>query len=140
MSTFFYDGDCGFCQWSAERLRGLTNGELEVRPAWVGRSQTPVPTAVERRVQQRIATEAVYWRGGAGGEPELFGGHRAIGMALADHGHTTAVRLTGRALNAPVISLMAKLVYRGVARYRHKLGPLVGVQACALPRNGFSPR
>lgn len=138
--TFFYDGDCGFCQWSANKLRELTGERLEIRPAWVGRSQPGLPAAVDRGVQERIECEAVYWSlksevEKAGHAPALFGGHRAIARVLEECGRRPWIRAIGRVIALPVISPAAGVVYRVIACYRHKLGPLVGEQACALPRD-----
>ena len=136
---FFYDGDCGFCQWSAEKLRALTEGELDVRPAWVGKSRRDLPAHVDREVQRRIAREAVYWRTEnagdvvEGGAFEFFGGHRAIALALQDHGRSSAIRVMGRVIVAPGVAFVAKHIYAIVAANRYKLVPLVGQQACAVP-------
>lgn len=163
--VFFYDGDCGFCQWSAHRLRELTGQTLEIRPAWVGRVQTSVPPEIDRAVQQHIANEAVYWspatleqsgegrdrregaagRGESGGLGEtresgesgafdVFGGHRAIARALRENGGNRFIKWSGRVIELPGVSFVAALVYRLVAVNRHKLGPLVGERACALPQ------
>lgn len=138
---FFYDGDCGFCQWSAEKLRALTGERLDVRPAWVGRSQGDLPARVDREVQERIGREAVYWQAKNAGDVvvagkfEFFGGHRAIAYALKEHGRNGAIRLMGRLVAAPGVAFVAKHIYAIVAANRHKLGPLVGQQACTVPRN-----
>lgn len=137
---FFYDGDCGFCQWSANKLCELTDERLEIRPAWVGRSQPSLPATVDGGVQERIEREAVYWSlksevKGAGDDPALFGGHRAIARVLEECGRTLGIRAIGCVIALPVISPATGVVYRVIARYRHKLGPLVGEQACALPRD-----
>lgn len=140
-STFFFDGDCGFCQWSAEKLQQLTggavgSGELAIRPAWTGgHPGTPA------RVAAHIATHAVYARchgeasSGEGTKNyavQILLGHKGIGQCLRDHGANKAVRGAGRVLTFPLLFPLFAGIYRLVALNRHKLGPLVGVQACRI--------
>lgn len=112
-----------------------------MRPAWVGKSRRDLPAHVDREVQRRIAREAVYWRtenaddAVGAGALEFFGGHRAIAYALQGHGRNGAIRLMGRLITTPGVAFVAKHIYSIVAANRHKLGPLVGQQACTVPRN-----
>lgn len=110
-----------------------------MRPAWVGKSRRDLLARVDREVQRRIAREAVYWRAEnaddavGDGALEFFGGHRAIALALQDHGRSSAIRVMGRVIVVPGVASVAKHIYAIVAANRHKLGPLVGQQACVVP-------
>lgn len=120
--TFYYDGDCGFCQWSARKLTGFA--DVDVQPAWAKRAPVEVAPHIERF--------AVY----VGDDVQL--GHRAIAAALRNHGRNSAWRLAGRVLDLRVLSPLFAGVYRLVAMNRHKLGPLVGEEACAIPQREAS--
>ncbi|WP_312096592.1 hypothetical protein [Corynebacterium dentalis] len=104
--TFYYDGDCGFCQWSARKLTGLA--DVEIRPA-------------------RLDDFAIYDNGES---KEL--GHKAIGAVLKQHGRAKWARAAGTVLLFRPLSPLFAGVYRLVAINRHKLGPLVGEESCAI--------
>ena len=112
-----------------------------MRPAWVGKSRRDLPAHVDREVQARIAREAVYWRTENAGDVveagalEFFGGQCAIAYALREHGRSGTIRAMGRLITTPGVAFVAKQIYSIVAANRHKLGPLVGQQACTVPRN-----
>lgn len=105
---FLYDGDCGFCQRSADALARLAP-DLDVRPA-------------------ALRHHAIFR---ADGEDHL--GHRAIGRALAVGGRTLPVRALGRVLGAPVLDPVFSAAYRLIAGQRHRLSRLLGESACAVP-------
>ncbi|MBC2681867.1 DUF393 domain-containing protein [Corynebacterium sp. 4HC-13] len=141
-STFFFDGDCGLCQWSAEKLDALTDDELVVKPAWAGEhSRTPADVA------QHISRYAVYVRladdhvdtnantsvvTARDAERVIMLGHRAIGQCLIDYGASPPVKAAGYVLTCPPLSPLCAAIYRLVANNRHRLGPLVGVEACRI--------
>lgn len=180
-ATFYFDGDCGFCQWAAEKLQKLTTDGLDIAPAYpVADPRTPATVA------EHIETHAVYQRsvvkafstgsgtaaansegaaasltgannfetdataaqlasgqvnpghlssgsnGGAGAAADLFLGHKGIGHCLIDYGANPCVRAAGRVLVVPLLSPLFARMYRLVALNRHRLGPLVGAQACRL--------
>lgn len=116
MDTFYYDGDCGFCQWSARNLGRFA--DITVKPAWKGHAPAEVEPHIERY--------AVYV-----GE-EVLKGHKAIAAVLHEHGRTGAWRAAGRVLGLRVMSPFFASIYRLIAMNRHKLGPLVGEQSCAI--------
>lgn len=136
-AVFFFDGDCGFCQWSAEHLRRICAGAggdsapMRIEPAWKDAAPSDVAPHIERFAVYRSA-----WDEGAedAGEarPAVYLGHKAIGTALRCHGRTTLWRLAGRVLCLRPLSPLLRAVYRLVANNRHRLGPLVGVEACAV--------
>lgn len=107
MSTvFLYDRDCGFCEWSAEKLIKLA--DIPVRPA-------------------ALDKHAIYQSGDTEEK-----GHRAIGHALAHHGRGATTRVSGKILLFAPLSPLFAATYGLVARYRHKLGPLVGKDSCSI--------
>lgn len=131
INTFYFDGDCGFCQWSAGKLEKLMGAgpstterpALTVRPAWAsGRAETP------ERIAQEISDHAVY----VDGAGELWLGHKAIGRCLSDHGAYRIARLAGTVLGMRVLSPAFAGIYKVIALNRHRLGPLVGEQACRI--------
>lgn len=134
-ATFYFDGDCGFCQWAAEKLKKLTTDGLDIAPAYpVADPWTPATVA------QHIETHAVYQRsvvkafstGSGTAAADLFLGHKGIGQCLIDYGANPCVRAAGRVLVVPLLSPLFAGMYRLVALNRHRLGPLVGAQACRL--------
>ena len=140
-ATFYFDGDCGFCQWAAEKLQKLTTDGLDIAPAYpVADPRTPATVA------EHIETHAVYQRSvvkafstgsgaaaaNSGGAADLFLGHKGIGQCLNDYGANPCVRAAGRVLVVPLLSPLFAGMYRLVALNRHRLGPLVGAQACRL--------
>ena len=105
-----YDGDCAFCTRSAR---------------WVeGRLRTPVLVVAWQNVHDLGAlglspvdtTAAAWW-------VDIFGrrhrGHRAMAQALRLC--RPPLPLAGAAMTVPPLSWLAALVYRVVARYRHRL-------------------
>lgn len=112
-----YDGDCGFCarsaRWAADRLPDGTvvapSHDLDL-PA-IGLSQADV----ER---------SAWWLDG----DRLAGGHEAIGRCLIAIGGRW--RPVGRLLFVPPISWVAAVVYRLVARFRHRMPG--GTAACRV--------
>lgn len=148
-AVFFFDGDCGFCQWSAEHLRRICAGAggdsapMRIEPAWKDAAPSDVAPHIGRFAVYRPA-----WDEGAEGaesaesaegaedagetRPTVYLGHKAIGTALRCHGRTTLWRLAGRVLCFRPLSPLFRAGYRLVANNRHRLGPLVGVEACAV--------
>lgn len=139
-AVFFFDGDCGFCQWSAEHLRRICAGAggdsapMRIEPAWKDAAPPEVASHIERFAVYRPAwDEGAESAEGAGeARPAVYLGHKAIGTALRRHGRTTLWRLAGRVLCFRPLSPLFRAVYRLVANNRHRLGPLVGVEACAV--------
>ena len=111
-----YDGACGFCSRSVR---------------WVQTGRRPVEVAPYQRVDldayglttYQLDAQA-YWVGD--GSP--VGGAAAVGMALRAAGGGRAV--LGRVLLVWPFSAVARVVYRIVARNRHRLSRS---GSCALP-------
>ncbi len=116
-----FDGDCGFCTFSAE---------------WVARGWPPGPRAVAWQhlgadglkavgLTPAQAQEAVWWVDGMG---HLFKGHRAVGKSLtAGRGPKRAV---GIMISLAPLSWVAAAVYPLIVRYRYRLPG--GTPACRV--------
>lgn len=114
-----FDGDCGFCTTSVERLRQLLPRMPEAVPyQWIDYAELGFD---EHDVTHYawVVTPA-----------HQFGGHLALSALLrAQRGPWW--RFAGWLLASPPYSWIAALGYRLVARYRHRLPG--GTPACALP-------
>lgn len=116
-ATFYFDADCGFCAWAAEKLARIADVSV------VGARSTN--SNISAVVQHSIAVAAVFIEGN-----RVASGHRAIGEALYRYGNRAGWRCVGRVLLLPCP--IWGFVYRLVARYRHRLAPLVGARACRI--------
>lgn len=105
-TVFLYDRDCGFCEWSAEKLVKLA--DIAVQPAPLDKH------AIYRSKDQEEK------------------GHHAIGNALAHHGRNRPIRLAGKVLLFRPLTPLFAGIYWLVAKNRHKLGPLVGKDSCSI--------
>lgn len=113
-----FDGDCGFCTTSAragQRWLGLEHVE-----PWQFLDLEPLGLTAEQCLQ------AVQWVDVDGG---TVAAERAVIAALRHAGGVWA--FLGSVMNLPVVRQIAGLVYRLVAKYRHKLPG--GTPACKLP-------
>ncbi|WJZ01673.1 DCC1-like thiol-disulfide oxidoreductase family protein [Corynebacterium freiburgense] len=115
--VFYFDIDCGFCTWAAEKLNGIADISI-VGARSTDSDKPPI-------VQQTISFAAVFIQGSS-----VAFGHRAIGEALHRYGNRIVWRIIGRSLLLPCP--LWPLGYRLVARYRHWLGPLVGARTCGI--------
>ena len=115
-----YDGDCGFCTWSAAWIARRWPAE---RPPEAVPWQRLAPEVAARAGLTRSDFErAAWWIEGASSEE----GSRAVASALAAARRPWSS--VGRALLAPPLSWLAPTGYRVVARYRHRLPG--GTPAC----------
>lgn len=114
--VLIYDGDCGFCQRSADLARRVHPGL---------HSQTYQQTDLAALgVTEARATREVLWADAAG---RVSGGAQAVSRVLIDAGQPWAA--AGWLLRVPPLSGLAAVVYRLVARHRHQLPG--GTAACA---------
>jgi predicted DCC family thiol-disulfide oxidoreductase YuxK len=116
-----YDGSCGFCTRSALWLARRWRVDAEALPAQrlgdAGLAELGLtPEDVER---------FAWWIDVDG---QRHRGHLAIAEALEAIGGGWAV--AGRGLSVPPVSWLARLGYRLVAKYRHRLPG--GTAACRL--------
>lgn len=120
-----FDGDCGFCTFSAE---------------WVARDWPPGPRAVAWQhlgadglaavgLSPGQAQQAAWWVDGMG---HLSKGHRAVAKSL------TACRgpkkYVGIMISSPPLSWVAAVVYSLIVRYRYRLPG--GTPACRVTPPG----
>ncbi len=105
-----YDGDCGFCTVSARWIETRLGPGYPVVPWQSLRSLDPF------KLTEADVTEAAWWIDVRG---DAHGGARAIARSLlACHRPWPVV---GRLLLLPPASWLAPVVYRWIARNRHRL-------------------
>lgn len=119
-AVLLYDGDCAFCSSSARLLQRVVRRLPSVEPY-----QLADLDALDVTEQQCV--ESVQWIGRDGRHEE---GHRAIAQVLVDAGKGWTV--IGRGLRLPGIDWLAAVVYRWVARNRHRLPG--GTKACSVAK------
>jgi predicted DCC family thiol-disulfide oxidoreductase YuxK len=117
--VFLYDGDCGFCTWSAGLVDRYIHSPVPV-VAWQWADLTALGLTVAE------CQEAVQWV-----STTTRSGPAAI-AALLRTSTRRGWRLAGRALATRPAIALAWPVYRLIARNRHRLPG--GTAACALPR------
>lgn len=120
-----YDGDCAFCTRSVRFIERRISRRPDI-VAWQRTDLAPLGLTVD------MCETAVQWV-----EPDgaIASGHRAIARTLIHGGGLWSV--IGQALLLPGISSLAAVVYRMVARNRHRMPG--GTEQCVLPqaeRNG----
>lgn len=114
-----YDGDCAFCTRSVRFIER----RIRRRPtivAWQGLDLAPLGLTVE------MCETAVQWVDVDG---SVESGHRAVARTLIHGGR--GWWLLGRVILLPGVNLLAGVVYRWVARNRHRMPG--GTAECVLP-------
>ncbi|MFI6722793.1 thiol-disulfide oxidoreductase DCC family protein [Streptomyces atratus] len=120
-SVLAFDGDCGFCQAAVRQM------QFRARPRTKAVAWQALSPELAQAHPGRLNREVLLFDGGQvryGGAPALAG---FLGSSPARR-----YRLIGRCLRLPPISLAAHVIYRTVARNRHRMPG--GTAACALPR------
>jgi predicted DCC family thiol-disulfide oxidoreductase YuxK len=115
-----FDGDCAFCT-SCARLLERIGPRAEI-VAWQHADLG------ELGITAAQAAEAVRWIGADG---TVRSGHEALAAALI--AARQPWRIAGRAILLPVVSPLAAITYRLIARNRHRLPG--GTPACAAERD-----
>jgi predicted DCC family thiol-disulfide oxidoreductase YuxK len=128
-ATVVYDADCGFCRWSAERLRTWDRRHslrfVSLQTPEADRLLASVPPHRRPLSWHLVDRDGRVWSAGAAVPPLL--GHLPGGRPLA--------ALAG---SMPAVT---DTVYAAVARRRMTLGRLLGRQACSVdPSRGADPR
>ncbi|QJT01401.1 DUF393 domain-containing protein [Streptomyces asoensis] len=118
-----YDGDCGFCQASVDRIRDLAAPALEAVPWQFLPAESTAPHL------ERLDREVLLLRGGT----VLAGGADALARWLATS-PSAAYRTLSAVLRLPGVRVCARVVYRWVSRNRHRLPG--ATPACAVPPRG----
>jgi predicted DCC family thiol-disulfide oxidoreductase YuxK len=120
-ATVVYDGDCGFCTWTARHGQQLLPADVTIQP-WQ-RSDLRALGLTEDAVQ-----DAVQWVP-PDGQPRA--GHRAIAAWLIASGLPWSV--LGRLLLIPPVGRLAAIGYRVLVRHRHQIpGPWRRSETCAI--------
>jgi predicted DCC family thiol-disulfide oxidoreductase YuxK len=115
-----YDDDCGFCRWSADRLRAWDRaGRLAFRSigdAERDGSLDDIDPAERRASWHAVTPDGRLWSAGAALAPVLrrLPGGVPIASAAETFPHAT------------------ERAYRFVARHRERLGAAIGARACAV--------
>ncbi|MFI1001366.1 thiol-disulfide oxidoreductase DCC family protein [Streptomyces galbus] len=118
-----YDGDCGFCQTSVDRIRALAAPALEAVPWQLLPAEATAPHL------ERLDREVLLLRGRA----VLAGGADAVARYVGASPLRT-YRVLAAVVRLPGIRACARTVYRWVARNRQRLPG--GTSACAVPPRG----
>jgi predicted DCC family thiol-disulfide oxidoreductase YuxK len=115
-----YDEDCGFCRWSADRLRAWDTKHRLAFAAIQGprgaELLVAVPEAQRLDSMHAVTTDGRVWSGGQAVRvilTELPGGSVLASIAAAFPG-------------------MTDTTYRLVARHRQQLGRMLGQRACSV--------
>lgn len=128
MIAVLYDEDCGFCRWSADKLRAWDTRD---RLAFAA-IQSPqgaellhaVPEAERLDSMHAVTPDGRVWSGG-----------QAVRVILAE--------LPGGSVPASIAAAFpaaTDMTYRLVARHRERLGRMLGQRACSVdPATGDSP-
>jgi len=117
LPVLVFDGDCAFCTSTAQWVR------RRVRPGRVAAWQHLDLDALGLDAEQ--CTTALQWVDRHG---VVHSAERAVAQMLRDRGGLWAI--PGRILGAPGVVQLAGVVYRWVARNRHRLPG--GTPACRL--------
>ncbi|MEV7419707.1 DCC1-like thiol-disulfide oxidoreductase family protein [Streptomyces sp. NPDC089919] len=119
-----FDGDCGFCQLSIDRITAAARPAIEAVP-WQS-----LPAGTTAPHLARLDQEVLLFQDGrvlAGGAPALAGYVR--------HSPLRRYRLTAVALGLPGIRGCAGAAYRVVARNRHRMPGGAGTCVALAPRS-----
>ncbi|HYJ61270.1 MAG TPA: DUF393 domain-containing protein [Actinomycetota bacterium] len=113
-----YDGDCGFCRWSADRLRAwdrrgrLTFGRIQD----AGESLGPVSPTDRLVTAHAVEPDGRIWSGGA-----------AMTRIAAEIPAGAPLAWVGRRWPG-----LAEAAYRAIVDRRERLGAWLGADACAV--------
>ncbi len=107
-----FDGDCGFCTWAARWAeKRFRHGERAASWQELGEEKL-----ASLGLGLQDAARSAWWVEVDGARER---GHRAVGRALRAGGGWRG--LAGQVVLVPPTSLIAALLYRAVARWRHRL-------------------
>ncbi|GAB2739475.1 thiol-disulfide oxidoreductase DCC family protein [Kitasatospora kifunensis] len=123
--VLIFDGDCAFCS-SCVRLAERYLRQTLASGGWTAKPLQFADLAALGVTKERAERE-VLWVTPSG---EVFGGAQAVAKLLLRSGNIWAY--LGAVLTLAPVRPIAAVLYRLVARYRHRLPG--GTAACALPR------
>jgi predicted DCC family thiol-disulfide oxidoreductase YuxK len=132
--TFLYDEDCGFCRWSADKVRAWDSRGAIAFASIQGETGADLLHAVPQELRldsmHAVTPDGRVWSGG-----------EAVRVILG--------RLPGGAVLASIARAFpeaTEIAYRQVVRHRQRLGRWLGQTACRVdparnpPFNERSPR
>jgi predicted DCC family thiol-disulfide oxidoreductase YuxK len=125
--TVLYDDDCGFCRWSADRIRRVSRRRVQIVTIQSQRGQfllREVPADRRLDSMHAVTADGRVWPAGAA-VPWIL---RAVpgGRPLA----ALAARFPGA----------TERLYRAIANRRESFGRLLGEEACEIdPARGRTP-
>lgn len=115
-----YDGDCGFCQASVDRIRAVARPTIDAVPWQFLPEETTAPHV------RRLESEVLLLDGGT----VVASGADALARFVASspsRPHRALAALVG----FPGVRVLSRAVYRQVSRHRHRLPGATA--ACAVP-------
>ncbi|MEU6895876.1 DUF393 domain-containing protein [Streptomyces sp. NPDC046557] len=116
-----FDGDCGFCQSAIRKIQHRAQPQIAAVP-WQF-----LPPELTQPHLRRLDREVLL----IDGSRVRYGGAAALACFVGSSS-ARRYRATARFLRLPPLSLAAHVVYRWVARNRHRMP--AGTAACAIPR------
>jgi len=116
--TVLYDEDCGFCRWSADRLRAWAAQHRLTFVAIQSGAELlhAVPEAQRLDSIHAVTTDGRVWSGG-----------QAVRVILAELPGGSVLASIGAAFPGAT-----EATYRLVARHREDLGRMLGQRACSV--------
>jgi predicted DCC family thiol-disulfide oxidoreductase YuxK len=118
--TLLYDEGCGFCRWSADKIKGWDSRRALAFASIQGETGTDLLHAVppERRLDtmHAVTPDGRVWSGG-----------EAVRVIVA--------RLPGGTVLASIARAFpeaTEIAYRQIVRHRHQLGRWLGQTACSV--------
>lgn len=117
-AVLIFDGDCGFCTTTANRIKDESTTPIEVRP-WQG-TELAEYGLTEAEASAKVQMVA---------DGKVYAGHAAFAKILRLQKQWW-FKLLGVFLVIPPLSWGARVGYYYVAKYRHKLPG--GTPACAI--------
>ena len=113
-----FDGDCGFCTSSASWICSK-NAHINIS------SWQSIDLSTYDLTEPEVSS-AVYWIDSTG---KKFRGHFAIGKVLKESNQIWR-KLAGSIISSKVFTPFGKILYRLIAKYRHKLPG--STESCAI--------
>jgi predicted DCC family thiol-disulfide oxidoreductase YuxK len=120
VTTVLFDEDCGFCRWSADKLRRWDTRDrlmfASIQSAKGAELLHAVPVAERLDSMHAVAPDGRVWSGGQAVRvvlTELPGGSALASIAATFPGAT-------------------ERIYRLAARHRQRIGRLLGQRACSV--------
>jgi predicted DCC family thiol-disulfide oxidoreductase YuxK len=115
-----YDGDCGICTAVAARMQRAHGAGVAEWRCWHAEASLPEGVSAES-LGRSIALVR-----GDGGIERGFVAFRHLFL------RTPGLRLLGACCHLPGVSLLGRVVYALVARYRVRISRMIGLDACVV--------